>query len=893
MALGYRLPGTIIEEVTGVTTGRATSSQRKPCFIGKASPYKKIENEEIIRSNVSNIDVLANSSKGIAAILAVGPQKGLSSFKENTHFRLTDNNIEWILNEENSVVISGSVGNDLIASLGITLDTPIAGSDATSGYQRWGFSITKTVNSATGYTDDRTAGYQQWGFTAGKTVSSLSGLANDSTTYTASISVNGVANSISIIGSASQTIQEVIDEINKDLTGATASFIATGNGYIRITSATVGASSSIAITDTDLFGTLSQSSDNPEAAVAGTNGIAHTASISVDGTPNAISVYGYESLTIGTLITAINADLSGAVASWNTASNSIQVTSSTTGSGSSIAITNTNLFSALTNANASVTTAVPGAVAIAGSQEFGLNVLSTDTTPLLANSRYFFKVNSTEYMILTGGSSPTYNQLVTLIQSEISGDGITATFATSDIKITNNSTGTGNDVEITAGSNNSASKGELTLTLSGAVLYQRLAGKCQVLFTPDNGTTNYVFGVREDISAGATKVTLTGAESQLKLIDQNSDGSANKLIFKNNFISSGAKYYVSYTYNREETDYLKYKEFTNFDDLTEDLGYEIPANDLVIIGKIALKTFGIPKIGVIQVPLDNEGNAANVSYIDALDQIRYRDVQTVCALNTNTNVLSAVKAHVIQCSLPENGRYRIAYFGAAAGTPVGSEEDSGSLKGLAVALKHERCILINATRATHYYVDVDTGEELSTIIDGSVIAAILAAYRDSYASPVTTLLNQTVPMINLFEEDYDDYYSEYYLTEAGTSSCYLVAPASGLCRVIDDLTTDNSTIEKNNINIITAKDYIAKDVAIQMDRAFKGQLIKDRSAYKDSVQGYLTDLFKQYKANSVIESMGSLSVNLPTTKRDTVEIFYSYYAVYTHKYTVGRFSLAI
>ena len=892
MALGYRLPGTIIEEVAGAVFGRASSSQRKPCFIGKASPYKKIENEEVTRSSVTNIDALANSAKGIANIIALGSQKGLANFRENTHYNLVNDSISWIINDENSVVSSGSVGSDLIAALGTTLDNSVMGANASSGYQRWGFVLTKNAASATGYTDNRTSGSQSWGFNASKTTASLSGLVG-ATTYTASVSVNGAANPISILGSDAPTLQSLIDEINKDLTGAVASWDTTGNGFIKITSSAKGSTSTIAITDTTLFTALTNKNVAAETAIPGTNGTAHTASISIDGSAKAISVYEYEALTIGDLITAINADLTGGVASWSTESNSIQVTSATTGGSSSVAITNTNLFNTLLNANAVVTAAAVGSVAIAGSQEFGLNKLNTDVTPLLADTRYFFKVNNKEYMITTGGSSPIYSQLVSLMQSAISADGITATFASSDIKITSNTTGLGKDVEITAGSNNSASKGELTLTLAGSTMYSRLSGKCQVLFTPDNGVTNFIFGLREDFSAGATKLTITGPEAQLKLIDQNSSGTANNIIIKNYYIANGAKYFVSYNYNREESDFLKYKEFTSYETLQADLGDEIPANDLVIISKIALNTFGIPRIGVIQVPLDVNGNAANVSYIDALAQIRYRDVQTVCSLNTNSNVQSATKAHVIEASLPENGRFRIAYFGAAPGTPVGTEEDANSLRGKAIAFKHERCILVNATRATHYYVDPTTGVELSTVIDGSMIAAILAAYRDANASPVTTLLNQTVPMINLFDEDYDDYYSEFFLKEAGTSSCYLVAPSGGMCRVIDDLTTDNATIEKNNINIITAKDYIAKDVTLQMDRAFKGQLIKDRSAYKDSVQGFLSDLFKQYKANSVIESMGSLNVTLPTTKRDTVEIFYTYYAVYTHKYTVGRFALAI
>lgn len=122
-----------------------------------------------------------------------------------------------------------------------------------------------------GQNDFRTAGFQQWGFTVAKTAASASGLANDATTYTASISVDGTPNAISIVGSASQTLQTVIDEINADLSGATASFNATDNGFIKITSDSIGESSTIAITDTDLFGSLTDANGAADTAVPGTD----------------------------------------------------------------------------------------------------------------------------------------------------------------------------------------------------------------------------------------------------------------------------------------------------------------------------------------------------------------------------------------------------------------------------------------------------------------------------------------------------------------------------------------------------------------------------------------------------------------------------------------------
>jgi len=114
-----------------------------------------------------------------------------------------------------------------------------------------------------------TAGSQNVSFTIGKVAGDPSGLANDSTVYTATINPDGGgAQSIAVVGSEAQTMGTVVDQINQDLTGASAVVIA---GGILVTSDTFGASSSIAITDTDLFLTLTNFSA-VDSATAGTGG---------------------------------------------------------------------------------------------------------------------------------------------------------------------------------------------------------------------------------------------------------------------------------------------------------------------------------------------------------------------------------------------------------------------------------------------------------------------------------------------------------------------------------------------------------------------------------------------------------------------------------------------
>jgi hypothetical protein len=101
-------------------------------------------------------------------------------------------------------------------------------------------------------------GYQIVDVGGAKTGASATGLANSATVYTASIAVDGAANAIAITGSTAQTYTNLVAQINSDLTGATA---AVYRGNIRVVSDSSGAASTIAITDTDLFSTLTDFSE--------------------------------------------------------------------------------------------------------------------------------------------------------------------------------------------------------------------------------------------------------------------------------------------------------------------------------------------------------------------------------------------------------------------------------------------------------------------------------------------------------------------------------------------------------------------------------------------------------------------------------------------------------
>ena len=128
---------------------------------------------------------------------------------------------------------------------------------------------------------DKTPGSQSRGFSVTKTSASATGLVGG-TTYTATITVDGVAKPISILGSTAATIATLLTELNTDLgASATATFVAAGgtlpngtvstNGALVVTSATKGATSSVSITDGTLYAAITDINPAFDTAVAGSN----------------------------------------------------------------------------------------------------------------------------------------------------------------------------------------------------------------------------------------------------------------------------------------------------------------------------------------------------------------------------------------------------------------------------------------------------------------------------------------------------------------------------------------------------------------------------------------------------------------------------------------------
>jgi len=183
---------------------------------------------------------------------------------------------------QGDVLTRNAGGTDYVrvASLAAGMRFIIAGEDGSIGSTLYGqgFRNGDLIQYVSGdpavfanWTTPEDGAYQVVDFTVKKLSTDATGLANDSTVYTASVSIAGTPNAISITGSNAQTISTLISEINTDLTGATA--VLAVEGHIHITAD--NGTDKIIISDTDLFSSLTDFSSLLAGIVNGTTVIAN------------------------------------------------------------------------------------------------------------------------------------------------------------------------------------------------------------------------------------------------------------------------------------------------------------------------------------------------------------------------------------------------------------------------------------------------------------------------------------------------------------------------------------------------------------------------------------------------------------------------------------------
>lgn len=349
----------------------------------------------------------------------------------------------------------------------------------------------------------------------------------------------------------------------------------------------------------------------------------------------------------------------------------------------------------------------------------------------------------------------------------------------------------------------------------------------------------------------------------------------------------GSTYYVSYRYTRPAADY-KYKEFTDLASLLTDLGdIQNDTQNISLMAYVMMRKNGVSRLGTVQVA----SPYSDSDFEDAIDLTKYRDIQDLVVLNTNFAVQSYARAHAIERSLPQNQMERIVWTGPSSLLAVGDAQTSNTMIYNAIALKSENVVYVSPTRAKVSYVDATTRLETTAVVNGPFIAGAVAGLRDSYTDPAQPILLKQVQGVELYDEDLEDYFVDPIMNSMAENGILVLNPINLVPEIRDDVTTDTSTVERTELNVVTAKHYTSKIVRTRLKENFIGNKIINRPLYASIVNNYLNQILGLLVSQAIISQVVSTTaVILPATPK-TVNITYEYIPIYTNKLISGEFSL--
>lgn len=322
----------------------------------------------------------ARNEYGLLALnqfLGVGNRAFVVRTNVNLNDDLTDTRASWVAKMTDAAAVLEGLVESYIAEYNasngyipsspgykVTVDSAellsLANSATDDIWDLYSFQTLETDFEANQTTAAASSGYQGVNVGGAITGGSATGLLNDASVFAATITVDGVAKNITVVGSAAQTYTTLLSEINADLAGS--AIISIDAGDLKVTSATAGATSTVLIVDAGVAG---YQTVNVGGAITGgsatgltNDATVYSMNVNVNGSGNQlVQIIGSEAQTYTALLNQINQDLTGATAT--IVGGNVVITSATTGTSSTVAITDVTLLAALTDF-AAVLTALPG-----------------------------------------------------------------------------------------------------------------------------------------------------------------------------------------------------------------------------------------------------------------------------------------------------------------------------------------------------------------------------------------------------------------------------------------------------------------------------------------------------------------------------------------------------
>lgn len=317
----------------------------------------------------------------------------------------------------------------------------------------------------------------------------------------------------------------------------------------------------------------------------------------------------------------------------------------------------------------------------------------------------------------------------------------------------------------------------------------------------------------------------------------------------------GQFYYVSAKYLRPESFYNRPLLFLTQGDAEKFLAPSTIRNDLYIASQIVFEN-AVPGLFVIQVQdQDSDGTYSRTDYRIAIQAfLQDRRATDLVVLNYFQALPDQLNV-INRCNDPFELHESLTYVGAPIDTPIGSEIEPNSLvflakKTLAVfgnSPAHGTRIMTAHTRATRT-IRLEDGSVTQVTLDGSFIAAAIASLISSFASPTETILQRQITSFDTI----DTYTDQENAILGGAGLTFLRDEGNGIYRIREDITTDTYSADTQNINHMTQKQFVTRDIRRTMNNAVIASVFPSAGAGVALIQSVLVDRLRSLETRLLI-----------------------------------------
>lgn len=381
--------------------------------------------------------------------------------------------------------------------------------------------------------------------------------------------------------------------------------------------------------------------------------------------------------------------------------------------------------------------------------------------------------------------------------------------------------------------------------------------------------------------------------------------------------AQGEQYFITYKGARPDTEFNTPILTTSFDQLINQVGAISSTNALALGGQIAYEQQP-PFLYTIQVKNTGTGVAAqDFDYTTAINAAELNpDLTDVVVLGhplvlgggVKPLVRAALRDHVTQQSSLLNKAERMGWFGLYIGSIAGDGETQGTfvyvatqeLQVAADSPGRGRFVLTAPSfiQKTFRFPD-GTAKQLK--LDGTYLATSVAALEASFLSASEGLLRKELAGFDAVETvtrgDRD------FMANNGVN---VVTNSAGRILLFDPVTTDTTSAEFREINVMAQKDNVTKRVRKQLDDTVVGIVPDDLAQFIFEVKSQIATQLNSAVADGTIAPFqnndGSprqinLSTDIIVSRRasdpTTYDFRYIFFTKFTAKRLFGTFSVSV